>query len=127
MDVDDPIMDNKDSIAEPIYVLIEELFDLKGIKWFRKSLIAFVQFTYDGTINRKMREAIYSMLNEEMLVYYLKQLRNTFWSFNKANGEFELIQATEPVPSKTDQQKTELRNSVKLKLIENIPGSFQSY
>ena len=123
LDLDGPMVDSKDSIAEPIYVLIEDLFDLKGIKWFRKSLIAFVQFTYDGTINRKIREAIYSLLNEEMLTVYLKQLRDGFWSFNKTSQQYELIQANvESTQSKADEDKVKLRNSVKLKLIDNIQG-----
>jgi sorting nexin-25 len=122
------MVDSKDSIAEPIYVLIENLFDLKGIKWFRKSLIAFVQFTYDGTINRKIREAIYSLLNEEMLAVYLKQLRDGFWSFNKTSQQYELIQANvESTQWKADEDKIKLRNSVKLKLIDNIPGYMDFY
>ena len=43
----------KDSIAEPFYYLIEEVFNIKDIKKIlRKSFILFVQLTYGATINR---------------------------------------------------------------------------
>ena len=31
--------ENKDSIAEPLYNLFEEIFELKDAKWFRKTII----------------------------------------------------------------------------------------
>ena len=46
-------LDNKDSIAEPLYALLGEIFDMGGVfKWLRKSIISFVQITYGRTINR---------------------------------------------------------------------------
>ena len=33
------MIDNKDSIAEPLYNLFEELFELKDAKWFRKTIL----------------------------------------------------------------------------------------
>lgn len=45
--------DGKDSIAEPLYSLMGEIFDMGGVfKWLRRSLISFVQITYGRTINR---------------------------------------------------------------------------
>lgn len=45
--------EGKDSIAEPLYALMGEIFDMGGVfKWLRKSLISFVQITYGRTINR---------------------------------------------------------------------------
>jgi len=42
-----------DGIAEPLYSLLGEVFDLHGVfKWLRKTLITFVQITYGRTINR---------------------------------------------------------------------------
>lgn len=39
--------DGKDSIAEPLYSLLSELFDMRGVfKYVRKTLIGFVQVTY---------------------------------------------------------------------------------
>lgn len=43
----------KDAIAEPLYGLLGEVFDLRGVfRWLRRSLITFVQITYGRTINR---------------------------------------------------------------------------
>ena len=42
----------QDSIAEPVYGFINELFVLKGVfKWFRRQLIYFIKLTYGGTVN----------------------------------------------------------------------------
>lgn len=41
-----------DGIAEPLYNLLEELFDPGMFRWLRKTLITFVQITYNKTINR---------------------------------------------------------------------------
>ena len=44
---------SKDSIAEPLYGLINEIYDLHGMfKWLRKSFIAFVEVTFGRSINR---------------------------------------------------------------------------
>lgn len=46
-------VDLKDSIAEPLYALMDEVFDMGGVfKWLRRKLISFVQITYGRTINR---------------------------------------------------------------------------
>ena len=44
---------SKDSIAEPLYGLINEVYELHGMfKWLRKSFIAFVEVTFGRSINR---------------------------------------------------------------------------
>lgn len=49
----DVLGSGKDAIAEPLYTLLGEVFDLRGVfRWLRKSLITFVQITYGRTINR---------------------------------------------------------------------------
>jgi sorting nexin-25 len=43
----------QDGIAEPLYALLGEVFDLRGLfRWLRRSLITFVQITYGRTITR---------------------------------------------------------------------------
>jgi len=44
---------NVDSIAEPFYKLVNEIFESRGtFKWLRKSFIMFVEVTFGRTINR---------------------------------------------------------------------------
>lgn len=51
---------NKDTIAEPLYTLLEEIFDLRGVfRWLQRSLITFVQITYGRTINRYSISVLY--------------------------------------------------------------------
>ena len=45
--------DTRDGIAEPIYHLISEVFELRGVfGWVRRTMVTFVQITYGRTINR---------------------------------------------------------------------------
>ena len=45
--------DARDGIAEPIYHLIGEVFELRGVfGWLRRTLVTFVQITYGRTLNR---------------------------------------------------------------------------
>jgi hypothetical protein len=64
---------------------------------------------------------MYRLLNEDMLVYYLEQLKMTFWMINKKSGQIELIinnNENEPI----NESVNEIRNVAKLKLIQNLPG-----
>jgi sorting nexin-25 len=111
----------RDSIAEPFYFLIEELFELKGMKSiFRKSLIMFVQLTYGQTINRKIREFIYWILNDDMVAFYLGCIRDSFWKLNESSGDIELIKYEQSLRTQEDKQQT--KKLARLKLISNIPG-----
>ena len=110
----------KDSTAEPFYHLLEELFELKGMKkFFRKSLILFVQLTYGATINRKIREFIFYFFSEEMLSSYLKQIKESIWKL-KDDNTFELFQHEVNENSELDKIKT--KNQARLKLLANTPG-----
>lgn len=127
--VDELFADNsesKDSTAEPFYLFLEELFELKGMKkWFRKSLIVFVQLTYGATINKTIRESIYWLLGEENISFYIKQLKDSFWTFDKEENEYKLI--TRPVHSKTPEQKALTKITAKKKLLNNIPGFIKNF
>lgn len=113
----------RDSIAEPFYYLFEELFEIKGVKkLLRKSFIVFVQLTYGATINRMIREQVYSIvLSDEYLSFYLKQLKDAYWKHDEKTGQHTLIQ-WEPVV-RSDEEKLKTKKLAKLKLIANIPGS----
>jgi sorting nexin-25 len=114
-------LNGKDSIAEPFYYLIEELFEIRGMKKiFRKSLILFVQLTYGATINRKIRETIYWILNEEVVSLIIKQIKDSIWKVNNLTGELELIK--HDIHHRTNEEKAQTKNQAKQKLIENIPG-----
>lgn len=44
-----------DSIAEPLYHMLAEMFELQGgnpVNWLRRTLIMFVQISFGKTINR---------------------------------------------------------------------------
>ncbi|KAJ8982654.1 hypothetical protein NQ317_019055 [Molorchus minor] len=72
--------DNKDTIAEPLYSLLSEIFDLRGVfKYLRKTLIGFVQVTYGRNINKQIHETISWWFSEEMLHYYITLILKNFW------------------------------------------------
>lgn len=72
--------DERDSIAEPLYALLSEIFDKSGVfRWFRKTLVTFVQITYGRTINRQIKETISWMFSEQMLHYYISVVLKSWW------------------------------------------------
>ena len=89
-------------------------------KLFRKSMIMFVQLTYGATINRKIRETIYWMLNDEIVSVLLKQIKDSIWRTNSATGEIELIKYESH--TRTSEEKAQTKEMAKQKIIENIPG-----
>ncbi|CAH1159701.1 unnamed protein product [Phaedon cochleariae] len=69
-----------DAIAEPLYSLLSEIFDMRGVfKYVRKTLIGFVQVTYGRNINRQIYETVSWWFSEEMLHYYAALALRSFW------------------------------------------------
>ncbi|XP_066852338.1 sorting nexin-25 isoform X1 [Anser cygnoides] len=108
----------KDSLAEPCFMLIGEIFELRGMfKWVRKTLIALVQVTFGRTINKQIRDTVHWMFSEPMLVYYIGVFRDAFWP----NGKL-----APPQRAKSDEQRQETKQRAQQKLLENIPDTLQS-
>ncbi|XP_050362850.1 sorting nexin-25 isoform X6 [Nymphalis io] len=75
-----PIGEERDSIAEPLYALLSEVFDMRGVfRWLRKTLVTFVQITYGRTINRQIKETISWLFSEQMLHYYTGIVLKSWW------------------------------------------------
>ncbi|KFM82241.1 Sorting nexin-25, partial [Stegodyphus mimosarum] len=109
LDDSDSKEDKKDSIAEPLYVLIGEIFELKGVfNWLRRTLIIFVQITYGQTINRQLRETVSWILSEPMLLFYLQLFRDTMWP-------------PSPVKENENENKVENRILAKQMFLNNTP------
>ncbi|XP_046394040.1 sorting nexin-25 [Ischnura elegans] len=103
----------KDSIAEPLYALLGEVFDLRGVfRWLRRTLITFVQITYGHTINRQVRETVSWIFSEPMLHYYVQFLIKSWWP----NGSL-----VEPSPQRTEKEKVRTRWVAKELFVDNIP------
>ncbi|TRY71836.1 hypothetical protein TCAL_10392 [Tigriopus californicus] len=102
----------KDVIAESLYGLIGEVFDMRGVfKWMRKSLMTFVQITYGSTINRQVRETVGWLTSEQMILYYLHSFKKSFWPLESKNSP----------PERTANQKLHIRQEAKEALLHNIP------
>ncbi|XP_072942147.1 sorting nexin-25 [Epargyreus clarus] len=75
-----PLAEERDSIAEPLYALLSEVFDMRGVfRWLRKTLVTFVQITYGRTINRQIKETISWLFSEQMLHYYISLMLKSWW------------------------------------------------
>ncbi|KAL4713545.1 hypothetical protein ACJJTC_007783 [Scirpophaga incertulas] len=87
--------EERDSIAEPLYALLSEVFDMRGVfRWLRKTLVTFVQITYGRTINRQIKETISWLFSEQMLHYYISVALKSWWpggvlSENASNRNFQ--------------------------------------
>ncbi|XP_001658823.2 sorting nexin-25 [Aedes aegypti] len=105
--------DAKDSIAEPLYSLLGEIFDMGGVfKWLRRSLISFVQITYGQTINRQIRESINYLFEEPMLHTYASAVLKTYWP-----GGVLTIKSMD----RSEDQQEMTMNAAKSLLLDNIP------
>lgn len=105
--------DNKDDIAEPLYTLMSEVFDMRGLfKWIRKSLITFVQITYGRTINRQIRDTISWCFSESMLHYYITVLLKTWWPGGELAADG---------PERSDQMKAATAQLAREQFVENVP------
>ncbi|KAJ8676394.1 hypothetical protein QAD02_012181 [Eretmocerus hayati] len=103
----------KDAIAEPLYALLGEIFDMRGVfRWLRKSLITFVQITYGRTINRQVRDTVSWIFSEPMLHYYIQLLIKSWWP----NGE---LIADSPI--RTDEEKLKTRSEARRQFLSNVP------
>ena len=80
----------------------------------------FVQLTYSANINKKIRESIYWLLSEDNMAYYLRQLKDAFWSHDQEKNETYLRIKNNIV--KTNEEKSRDKNIAKKKLLNNIPG-----
>ncbi|XP_071466592.1 sorting nexin-25 isoform X4 [Marmota flaviventris] len=117
-DYGDDVDGKKDSLAEPCFMLIGEIFELRGMfKWVRRTLIALVQVTFGRTINKQIRDTVNWIFSEQMLVYYINVFRDAFWP----NGKL-----APPTTIRSKAQSQETKQRAQQKLLENIPDTLQS-
>ncbi|XP_075466353.1 sorting nexin-25 isoform X2 [Ascaphus truei] len=117
-DYGDDVDGKKDALAEPCFMLIVEIFEMRGMfKWVRKTLIALVQITFGRTINKQIRDTVNWIFSEQMLVYYINVFRDAFWP----NGKLAA-----PKTSRTELQCQETKQKAQQKLLENIPDALQN-
>ncbi|XP_071770310.1 sorting nexin-25 [Centroberyx gerrardi] len=103
----------RDALAEPCFMLIGEIFELRGMfKWVRKTLIALVQVTFGRTINKQIRDTVNWIFSEQMLVCYISVFRDTFWP----NGKL-----APHVRVRTDSERSDTKERAQQKLLDNIP------
>ncbi|KAJ8949688.1 hypothetical protein NQ314_008150 [Rhamnusium bicolor] len=105
--------DNKDTIAEPLYGLLSEIFDMRGVfKYVRKTLIGFVQVTYGRNINKQIHETISWWFSEEMLHYYITLILKNFWPGGSP---------ADLGPHRTKEERLQTANKAQEMFINNVP------
>jgi hypothetical protein len=85
----------------------------------------FVQLTYSANINKKIRESIYWLLSEDNISYYLKQLKDAFWSYDQEKNE-NFLKKSQNI-TRTNEEKVRDKNIAKKKLLNNIPGWYLTF
>lgn len=108
----------KDALAEPCFMLIGEIFELRGMfKWVRKTLIALVQVTFGRTINKQIRDTVNWIFSEQMIVCYINIFRDTFWPNGKLAPQ---------IKARSDTERRETKERAQQKLLDNIPDALQN-
>ncbi|KPP76924.1 sorting nexin-25-like [Scleropages formosus] len=117
-DCGDEVDGRRDGVAEPCFMLIGEVFELRGMfKWVRKTLIALVQVTFGRTINKQIQDTVNWMFSEQMLIYYINVFRDAFWP----DGKLAV-----PAEARSDSERRETKEQAQQKLLENIPDTLLS-
>ncbi|XP_076877436.1 sorting nexin-25 [Brachyhypopomus gauderio] len=117
-DYGDEVDGRKDVLAEPFFMLVGEVFELRGMfKWVRKTLIALVQVTFGRTINKQIRDTVNWIFSEQMMVYYINIFRDSFWPDGR------LAPLGEP---RSDAVRRATKDKAQQKLLDNIPDALQN-
>jgi sorting nexin-25 len=104
-----------DGVAEPLYALIGEVFDMRGVfKIVRKSLMTFVQITYGSTINRQLKDTVAWITSEHMIIRYVRALKTSCWP----NGNSS---EASPGASSDEGAVEETRRRARELLLKHIP------
>ncbi|GAB6030109.1 hypothetical protein CHUAL_005788 [Chamberlinius hualienensis] len=107
-----------DRIAEPLYSLLAEIFDMRSVgNVLRRTLITFVQITFGHTINREIRDTVSWIFSESMIVYYINLVKESIWS----GGHLAISKAP-----RSDEQKLETRLQAQQQLLSSVPEIFSS-
>ncbi|XP_030836728.1 sorting nexin-25 [Strongylocentrotus purpuratus] len=110
--------DRKDSIAEPFYSLISEIFELHGMfRWLRRTLIVFVQATFGRSINKQLRDTVDWLTSESMILFYIRYFKDSMWP------EGVLAPPQQP-PSLEEQRATQ--KEAREKFLQNLPDFLQN-
>lgn len=108
-----------DSIAGPLYELVGEIFEIQGLfRPLRKTLVIFVRLAFGGTINKQIKDTLHWLISDPMLTYYLQTFIDSMWP----NGHLK----PKPTLERSDDQKIQTALETKVKLLQNIPETFQS-
>ncbi|XP_064198167.1 sorting nexin-25 [Anguilla rostrata] len=108
----------RDALAEPCFMLIGEIFELRGMfKWVRKTLIALVQVTFGRTINKQIRDTVHWIFSEQMLVYYINVFRDAFWPGGKL---------APAAAARSEAECQETKERAQQKLLDNVPDALQN-
>jgi len=106
-----------DSMAEPLYMMINEVFVLKGVfKFVRRQFVNFIQLAYGRTINGYVRDQFESVTNEECLVEYLEMFQDMMFP------EEEYIEPEE----KNQQQRSATMDEARDAFLKNLPPVLKS-
>ncbi|KAK7793796.1 hypothetical protein R5R35_013013 [Gryllus longicercus] len=80
--------------------------------WLRKTIITFVQITYNKTISRQVRETVTGLFSEHMVYSYIQFIIKSWWIDGKLKA---------PPPQRTDEQKVKTRSEARDHFLANIP------
>ena len=101
-----------DGVAEPLYGLISEVFDLRGVsKILRKSMMTFVQITFGSTINRQIKDTVAWLTSDLVATKCLKILRTSAWPNSDGSQNNDAI----------SEDPGAVRQKAKLALLERTP------
>merc|ERR1712037_678255 len=102
-----------DGLAEPLYALISEVFDLRGVfRLLRRTLVSLVRLSCGGTISRQLSDTAHWLVSEPMIVAYLAAIKRSVWK----NGNVR-----EAGHVRTEEEKASTREEAEQVVETNLP------
>ena len=108
----------EDSIADHMYLLVSEVFELDAwSRVLRKQLMELVQLTFGKSIDRELQEFTNWVVSEPMLIFYLETFQNAMWPDGKP---------APPVPTRSDEQKAHTKEEARKRFLKSGPQALQT-
>ncbi|KAI6655142.1 hypothetical protein LOD99_2431 [Oopsacas minuta] len=107
----------KEQVAEYMFELIHEVFELDGtlFKWIRRQIISVAHASFGGSIDRQLRLTAVWLVSEPMLVHYLESIQDVLFK------DDDLLHSS----NRSDEEKTLSKEQAYTLIKTTLPDMFQ--
>ena len=110
--------DLQEPVAEPLYALLGELLQLKGVlRLARRTLVSLLQLSCGRTISRQLSDTAHWLVSEAMLLAYLSSFKHSLWKEGKLR---------EGAPARGEEERGRTKALARQVVQDNLPDMLVS-